>query len=124
MIDLFYAGDPLFMGMLTLILFANLVISTMHFLAIQKEELSSEEIRVKLKTIKSVGLFGLMMGILTQLMGLHGMFLAIEEIGEVSPALLAGGLKVSLISTEYGVVIFLISYLIWFGLTALNQKRA
>ena len=124
MIDLFYAGDPLFMGMLTLILFVNLVISTIHFLAIQKGALSIEEIRIKLKTIKSVGLFGLMMGVLTQLMGLHGMFLAIEEIKEVSPALLAGGLKVSLISTEYGLIIFLISYLIWFGLTALNQKRA
>jgi biopolymer transport protein ExbB/TolQ len=124
MIDLFYAGDPLFMGMLTLVLFVNLVISTMYFLAIQKGQLSTEEIRIKLKTIKSVGLFGLMMGILTQLMGLHGMFLAIEEIKEVSPALLAGGLKVSMIATEYGIVIFLISYLIWFGLTALNQKRA
>lgn len=124
MIDLFYAGDPLFMGMLTLILFVNLIMSTMHFLAIQKGQLSTEEIRVKLKTIKSVGLFGLMMGIMTQLIGLQGMFSAIQEIGEVSPALLAGGLKVSMIATEYGVVIFLISYLIWFGLTALNQKKA
>ncbi|MTI41161.1 MotA/TolQ/ExbB proton channel family protein [Fulvivirga lutimaris] len=123
MIDLFYAGDPLFMGMLTLVLFVNLAISTMYFLAIQKGEPSVDDIRRKLKTIKSVGLFGLMLGILTQLMGLHGMFLAIEEIGDVSPALLAGGLKVSLISTEYGIVIFLISYLIWFALTALNQKR-
>lgn len=123
MIDLFYAGDPLFMGMLTLVLFINLIISIMYFLAIQKGELSLEEIRIKLKTIKSVGLFGLMLGILTQLIGLQGMFQALEEIGDVSPALLAGGLKVSMIATEYGVVIFLISYLIWFGLTALNQKH-
>jgi biopolymer transport protein ExbB/TolQ len=122
MIDLFYAGDPLYMGLLTLVLFINMVVATMCFVAIKKGELTIDEIRIKLKTIKSIGLFGLILGIFTQLMGLHGMFLVIEEIGEVSPALLAGGLKVSLIATEYGFVIFLISYLIWFGLTTLNQK--
>ncbi|MEQ9168319.1 MAG: MotA/TolQ/ExbB proton channel family protein [Fulvivirga sp.] len=106
MIDLFYAGDPLYMGLLTLVLFINMVVATMCFVAIKKGELTIDEIRIKLKTIKSIGLFGLILGIFTQLMGLHGMFLAIEEIGEVSPALLAGGLKVSLIATEYGLVIF------------------
>jgi biopolymer transport protein ExbB/TolQ len=48
-----------------------------------------------------------------QLMGLYNAFGAIEKAMDISPPILAGGLKVSMITTIYGALIFLISYLLW-----------
>lgn len=66
--------------------------------------------------IKSIGLFALVTGVFAQLIGIFSAFQFIEKAGSVTPALLAGGLKVSMITTIYGVLIFLISYGIWFAL--------
>jgi len=55
-------------------------------------------------------------GILGQLLGLYQAFSVIEAAGAISSAILAGGLKVSMIPTLYGIVIFLLSYVIWLGL--------
>ena len=65
MLDYFYMGGPLFMGMLTLIF-----------------------------------------------IGLFGAFEAIESMGGVSQSLLAGGLKVSSITSIYGLLIYIISLII------------
>ncbi|HET6527576.1 MAG TPA: MotA/TolQ/ExbB proton channel family protein [Balneolaceae bacterium] len=72
--------------------------------------------RHRLKYIKSVGLFALVFGLFGQLMGLYQMFSVIEVAGAISPAIVAGGLKVTMISALYGVLIFLISYIVWLGL--------
>ncbi len=65
--------------------------------------------------------FALAFGIFGQIIGLFEAFKAIEKMGEVSQALLAGGLKVSSFTTIYGFFIFLLSSLCWF---ILNRKMA
>lgn len=62
--------------------------------------------------IKSIGLLALITGILGQLIGLFSAFEAIQQMGSVSPAMLAGGLKVSMITTMYGLVIYMITLVI------------
>lgn len=62
--------------------------------------------------ITSVGLLAAITGILGQLLGLFQAFEVISEVGSVSPALLAGGLKVSMITTMYGVIIYMISLIL------------
>jgi len=57
---------------------------------------------------QDLALFALVWGILGQCIGLFGAFEAIEHAGEVSQALLAGGLKISSYTTIYGLFIFLI----------------
>ena len=116
MIELYYMGGPLFMGILTLILMAMLVVATINGLPVLKGS-KSEHDRVKISYIKEVGLFALVIGILAQLIGLYQAFMGIEAMGSVSSAMLAGGLKVSMITTLYGMVIYILSYLIWFGLS-------
>lgn len=64
-----------------------------------------------LKISQEIALFALVFGILGQLVGLVGAFQAIEQVGEVSQALLAGGLKVSSYTTLYGFFIFLLAKL-------------
>ena len=53
-----------------------------------------------------LGLFGLVLGLLGQAIALYEAMAAIEAMGSVSPALLAGGLRVSLIAPMYGLGIF------------------
>lgn len=125
MTNLFYMGGPLFMGILSLLFLVILSMAIFRAIQIQKNDVDHETtFRHRLSYIKSIGLFTLVTGIFGQLIGLYQAFSAIERVGDVSPALLAGGLKVSMITTLYGIAIFLISYLIWLGLDYLVQKKS
>jgi biopolymer transport protein ExbB/TolQ len=106
MIELFQMGGPLFMGILTL-QFLGVLFATFKYASSVVKTDSDHDL------IKSIGLFAMVTGIFGQLIGLFDAFKAIEMMGSVSPALLMGGLKVSLISTLYGVFIYLISIAIW-----------
>ena len=59
------------------------------------------------------GSLALFTGILGQAIGMFQAFGAIEQAGDISPALIAGGFKVSLITTLYGAFIFIFSLLAW-----------
>ena len=103
------------MGILTAILIIMIAWAIYQILPVLvKKEISVKKIRERLKHIKTIGTFALVFGIVGQLLGLYQAFGAIEEMGGVSPALLMGGLKVSMITTFYGITIFLISLILWF----------
>jgi len=109
MIELFYEGGPLYMGILTLE--ALLMLSVAVFVSlpiINGKKLDNDKVGL----IKSIGLFSLITGIFSQLIGLYQGFNAIEQAESISPAMLAGGLKVSMITTIYGFIIYMISLLI------------
>lgn len=111
----FYEGGPLFMGILTFVLIAMAAWTIFHLVPVfTRKEINVSKTKWKLKHIKTIGTFGLVTGILGQLIGLIAAFDAIEREGGVAPGLLAGGLKVSTIPTVYGILIFLISLLFWF----------
>lgn len=110
------------MGILTIILILAFVVAIYFALKISKGGADAEKLRSRLSNLKSIGLFGLVVGVFGQLIGLYEAFNAIEEMGDISPGLIAGGLKVSMITTLYGFVIFLLCYLLWFGLVALQAK--
>lgn len=102
MIELFQMGGMLFMSILTIELVAVIVLAAKNLLNKQG----------KTTMIKSVGLLAMITGVLGQLIGLFSAFEAIQQMGSVSPGMLAGGLKVSMITTIYGAIIYLISILI------------
>jgi biopolymer transport protein ExbB/TolQ len=107
-------GGPLFMGILTGLLFIILAVAVFYLVIIVRKDYKNlEEARRRLRYIKSIGLFALVTGILGQLIGLFMAFTAIEQAMDVSPAIMAGGLKGSMIAPMYGMVIFLVSYLLW-----------
>jgi len=125
MMKLFYEGGALFMGLLTLIFLVLIIVTIFSFAFIAKNR-GNEESKIKnlFSYVKNIGLFGLVIGIFGQLIGLYEAFGAIQQMGDVSPALLAGGLKVSMITTLYGVFIFLIANLFWFGLKIFHGGKA
>lgn len=61
------------------------------------------------RLVKEAGLLALALGVTGTLIGLFEAFKYIEAAGGVSPAMLAGGLKVSMVTTLYGMAGFLIS---------------
>lgn len=69
--------------------------------------------------INEIGLLALAIGALGQIIGLYGAFKGIEEMGEVSQQMMAGGLKVSSITTIYGLIIYIISLV----LRIINKPR-
>ena len=125
MANLFHMGGPLFMGILTVLLVVLLAVSVYFFITIASGKAGDKEnFKHQLSYVKSIGLFTMITGILGQLIGLLSAFKAIEEVGDISPALLAGGLKVSMITTLYGVFIYLFSIVIWFLLDLWYLKKS
>ncbi len=123
--DLFYMGGTLFMSILTILFVLMLTYSVFSLISILNNK--NEEvlkIRSRLSHIKSIGLFSVVTGILGQLIGLYTAFSAIEKAADISPALIYGGIKISMITTLYGIIIYLISILIWFVLDLLASRKA
>lgn len=61
------------------------------------------------------GAFAVISGALGTVVGVVLAAQSIEAAGEVSTALVAGGMKVALLSAAYGLLILFFSSLIWFG---------
>jgi len=113
------------MGTLTVILIMMVAWAVYHFLPVfLNKEVNFAKTRSKLKHIKTIGTFALVTGILGQLIGLYFAFSAVEEVGSVAPGILMGGLKVSMIPTLYGILIFLLSLLIWFIADLIVSKKS
>lgn len=122
--DWFIMGGSLFMSILTILLVIIVAVSVYYAVMIAGgKSRDRENFAHQLKYVRSIGLFTLITGILGQLIGLFMAFTAIEAAQDISPAILAGGLKVSMITTLTGMVIYLLSILIWFLLDLWHQKK-
>ena len=104
--ELFLSGGALFMSILSI--FLLIIILGIIFSMISKSE---EKLIERLHQIKYVGILALTFGILGQVIGLHQAFSYLGEVGSVKPQIMYNGLKVSTITTIYGMIIFIISLL-------------
>ncbi|HCE58709.1 MAG TPA: hypothetical protein DER09_13000 [Prolixibacteraceae bacterium] len=110
----FYTGGPLIMGTITVILIVMIAWAIFHFLPVLiNKETDLKKSLSRLKYIKTIGTFGMVSGFLGQLIGLYQVFDFLEKYGDLSQSLIGGGLKVSLIPSIYGILIFLLSLLFW-----------
>lgn len=104
LLDRLNEGGPTFMYPLLLILILVIIL-------IVKGLLKKEPSEKTVKLISSITLFALVWGFLGQLIGMIGGFDSIEMANDISPRVLAGGLKVSLLPPVFGMVVFLIGRL-------------
>lgn len=105
MFKLFMEGGPAFMSVLTVLLVGI-------FFAAWKAP----------RWVKEIGLFAAVFGSLAMLLGLHQMFSVLQELSRgqeinglfdlISPGVLFGGLKVTMIPLIYGFIIYLISLVV------------
>jgi len=119
-IEYHYMGGMLFMSILSFLLLIVLVLTGWKayqlFLAIP---VTSHAKKRGIPEIIQIGTFALFFGILGQVIGLFDAFKAMEGMENIPLPLLAGGLKVSTITTLWGSMIFGISSICWF---LLNQR--
>lgn len=113
MIDFIVEGGPLFTIPLAVLALAVLVVLVLGVLSARDER---GHTAFWSRMLFHIGLFAFMFGILSQAIGLYQMMSAIEAVGNVSPALVMGGLKVSMIAPLFGLVIFLIALIAHLGL--------
>ena len=126
--DLFIKGGPTFMGILTILLVITTAWIIYHFIiAYNSKQANQEKFLRKIEYGKSMGLFALTTGILGQMVGLRAMFDAIEDAIEkgidINPALILGGIKVTMICIIYGILIYLLSLVLWFVASMLIEKK-
>jgi hypothetical protein len=66
--------------------------------------------------VRFFGMLALVTGILGQIFGLYAAMQHIATQGDIPQQVMAGGIKVSAITTLYGFIVFLLAHLIWFVL--------
>ncbi len=103
-IDRIYEGGPLFMVPILIVLLAVLTLSIIALVG-------KKSVRNTLELISHLSLFALMWGFLGSTIGLITAFDAIEGSGNISQPMMAGGLKVALLCTVFGLLCFVISRL-------------
>ncbi len=69
-----------------------------------------------------IGSFTFLLGLFAQMIGMYNALACVHEAGDISPALIAGGIGVSLIAPLYGFGLLLISSITWFIFRNLIQK--
>jgi len=117
MLHLFYEGGILFMSILTLLLLVLLSISVYYgTLIFTSGTIQNDLVHHRITYIKSIGHLSFVVGIFGQLLGMYEGFSKIQMVGKISQALLVAGIRISMITTLYGMIILILSYLIWFGL--------
>ncbi|MBS2213617.1 MotA/TolQ/ExbB proton channel family protein [Carboxylicivirga mesophila] len=126
--DLFITGGPLFMGILTILLVMVTAWIIYHFIVgYTSKQINKTEILRKLSYGKSIGLFALITGLLGQLIGLSAMFSAIEKLlntgGTLTQDMVFYAIKVTMIVTMYGILIYLFTLLLWLAASMLIERK-
>ena len=123
--DLFFMGGALFMSVLSILLIIMTAWSTYFFIKAYRSK-PIKDIDAALRKVnyaKIIGLLALITGIFGQLIGLHQAFSAIQTAGDISPSLVFGGIKVSMITTLYGISIYILSLLLSFIFNIIIEKN-
>ncbi len=104
----FLEGGALFMSLILICLLTSTFFTVKSLMNLKKNvEISKKMI----KHINDSGSLGLGLGVMGSFIGLITAFDAIEATGGAEPSILAGGLKVALLSTLFGLFTYSISKL-------------
>lgn len=107
-----YMGGMLFMTILSISLTTIIAVTILNIMRLLRNNYQPEKQMLTIKDIKAIGIFAIVWGIFGQSIGLFSALQALEGSPDISPAMIYGGLKVSFITTLYGMFIFLLSWLI------------
>lgn len=108
-----WMGGALFMTVLSISLTTIIAITILNIIRLSRGNYIPAKQILVINDIKAIGIFAIVWGVFGQSIGLFSALQAIEEAGDISPAMIYGGLKVSFITTLHGFFIFLFSWLIY-----------
>ena len=104
----FMEGGALFMSLILICLLISIYFTVKSILNIKTNIEISKKM---LKHISDSGTLGLALGVMGAFLGLITAFDALEASGAAEPSILAGGLKVALLSPLFGLFTFSVSKL-------------
>jgi len=116
-LDRIIEGGPVFMVPILLILLASIVLTILAALG-KRDTAKTREL------IGHISLFAMIWGLLGSTIGLIVAFDAISAINDVETPAVAGGLKVALLNTVFGLFTFAISRIGMIILTLQLQKKS
>ena len=99
------------MLIITILALVMIIFAIKKGIAIYKK---ADKTKKYLDIILFFGSLALAFGIFYQIVGMFEVFNVVAEIGDIAPALIMSGFKVTLIAPFYGFIIFIISYTCWF----------
>jgi hypothetical protein len=70
------------------------------------------------------GAYAAVLGVFGTVLGMVVAAQAVQAVNVIEPRLVFGGIKVALTSTMYGVFVFLVAALVWFGLRSRHRTAA
>ena len=106
--DRFLEGGALFMSLILICLLISIFFTVKSILKIKTDKEASKKI---LKHISDSGTLGLAFGVMGAFIGLVSAFDVLEATGAAEPSIIAGGLKVALLSPLFGLFTFSVSKL-------------
>ena len=106
--DRFLEGGALFMSLILICLLMSIFFTVKSILKIKTDKEVSKKI---LKHISDSGTLGLALGVMGAFLGLISAFDVLEASGAAEPAIIAGGVKVALLSPLFGLLTFSVSKL-------------
>ena len=102
LIGKFIDGGPIFTGVIFICL---LVVLALFIIALLKKKNSEKAIAL----LKHVGWFAVAWGFMGRTFGLIHAFDAVAAHGELTPSLLADGLKMALVDPLFGIFVFVVA---------------
>ena len=126
MIDFLIEGGLVFTLPMTLIFFINIALGVRCYIFLNANRFKDTfDAQKAISTVKYVATIVLTLGILGQVIGLYEAFKVISQGNfEITPQLMAGGIRVSSITTILGLSYFIVSYAIFLILNLrLKQSR-
>lgn len=108
-----YAEGGVFMTPMTILGLAMIVLATLTLIKAFNGTGENQNNRRMNAIVLQLGVFTFFVGILSQAIGLMQAFQVIQQVGDISPKLLAGGLYVSMIAPVYGLIILLAALALW-----------
>ena len=117
-----YVGGIFFMSILSISLTFIIAATTPNILRLARGKYQGAKQLLSIGDIKAIGVFAIVWGVFGQSIGLFSALDAIEAAGDISPAMIYGGLKVSFVPTLYGMFIFLLAWLITILLTNWSRR--
>ena len=104
--NIFMDGGPLMMSLILISLVLSLIFLIMGFINLKKNLAKSKKM---LTLVGYSSLLGMTFGFFGSLLGLISAFDAIERMGDVAPHILASGLKIALLTSTFGLFVFIIA---------------
>lgn len=115
-------GGIYFMLPIYLLGIAVIVLTLMHAYRLITGKVSSPAGAKKTReAILFMGSLALLWGIVGHVLGMMEMMDCLVQAGDIAPALIAAGFKVSILAMIYGLILFVVSYIVWFASRALSK---